>query len=104
MNIFKRIGLTLRMARRLGAFKRAIKGGMSIEQARSYSDSLYPPTTAESAYEENLRREQLRDEIFATARRLASDDKVDLSSLSTDQQMLYVDRAAVALGVRLTSN
>jgi hypothetical protein len=51
MNFFKRIWLRLRMARRLGAFVRAQKSGMSIEQARAYSDELYPPTAEESACE-----------------------------------------------------
>jgi hypothetical protein len=55
MNPFKKIWLTLRMARRLGAFKRAKAGGMSVDEARAYSDRLYPPTADEAAYEAELR-------------------------------------------------
>jgi hypothetical protein len=75
---------------------------MSPEEARKYSDRLYPPTPDENEYEENLRREELRDKIFEMARKLASDEKVNLSSLSPDQKMKYVERAAVILGVQLT--
>jgi hypothetical protein len=49
------------MARRVGAFKRAREHGMSIDQARAYSDQLYPPTDAERAYEEELRRREFED-------------------------------------------
>ena len=59
MNPLRKFWLMLRMSRRLGAFKRARRDGMSVEQARVYSDRLYPPTPAEAAYEEKLRREQL---------------------------------------------
>ena len=61
MNPLKKIWLNLRMARRLGAFKRARENGMSIEEARAYSDALYPPTAAEAAYEEFLRQKELRN-------------------------------------------
>jgi hypothetical protein len=56
MNFLKRAWLNLRMARRLGAYKRARENGMSIAEARAYSDRLYPPTPDEAAYEESLRK------------------------------------------------
>jgi hypothetical protein len=56
MNVFKKIWLKLRMSRRVGAFMRAREQGMSIEDARAYSDGLYPPTPDEAAYEESLRQ------------------------------------------------
>jgi hypothetical protein len=48
--------LKLRAARRLGAFNRARERGMSIEEARNYSDNLYPPTPDDIAYEQKLRQ------------------------------------------------
>ncbi len=67
MNPLKRLWLTLRISRRVGAFARAMKDGMSGEQARAYSDSLYPPTRAELAYEASLRFARLRKEVEASA-------------------------------------
>jgi len=58
MNIIKKAWLTLRISRRVGAFARAKKLGMSDQDARAYSDNLYPPTAEESAYEDELRRER----------------------------------------------
>ena len=49
--------LKLRAARRLGAFTRARERGMSIEEARNYSDNLYPPTPDDIAYEQKLRQD-----------------------------------------------
>jgi hypothetical protein len=60
MNALKKLWLTLRMSRRIGAFKRAMRAGMSVEQARAYSDNLYPPTREEAAYEESLRQKSRR--------------------------------------------
>jgi hypothetical protein len=48
MNPFKRLSRFLRISRRLGAFRRAMERGMSPEEARKYSDSLYPPTPDEN--------------------------------------------------------
>jgi hypothetical protein len=59
MNPLRRLWLFLRVSRRIGAFEQALKNGMSIEQARAYSDNRYPPTPDEAAYEENLRRKHL---------------------------------------------
>jgi hypothetical protein len=42
------------MARRIGAF-RAMEQGMSPEEARVYSDRLYPPTLDDIAIEHKLR-------------------------------------------------
>ncbi len=52
MNPLKKLWLTLWISRRVGAFVRAKKRGMSDEQARAYSDRLYPPKPDEAAYEE----------------------------------------------------
>lgn len=54
MGIFKRIGLALRMARRVGAFKRAMKAGLSADEARAYSDKQYPPTVEDTVYEHEM--------------------------------------------------
>jgi hypothetical protein len=55
VGLFKQATLSLRAAKRLGAFKRALRQGMSIDQARNYSDDLYPPTPDDIAYEQKLR-------------------------------------------------
>jgi hypothetical protein len=55
MNLFRETRLSLRAMQRLGAFKRARKQGMTIDQARNYSDGLHPPTPDDIAYEEKLR-------------------------------------------------
>lgn len=46
--------LRSRAAQRLGAFSRATKQGMSPEDARAYSDKLYPPTAEDLAFEGSL--------------------------------------------------
>jgi hypothetical protein len=56
----KELKLKMRAAKRIGAFARAQKQGMSIEQARAYSDNLYPPTADDLAYEEKLRNEEAK--------------------------------------------
>jgi hypothetical protein len=55
VHLFKEAKLSLRAARRLGAFKRARRQGMSIDQARNYSDIRHPPTPDDIAYEQKLR-------------------------------------------------
>jgi hypothetical protein len=47
-SVFNPLILRLRAARRLGAFSRALRQGMSTEQARIYSDGVYPPTPTTS--------------------------------------------------------
>jgi hypothetical protein len=54
--MFKVFRLKLKAAKRLGAFSRAFKGGASIEDARTHSDKLYPPTADDIDYEDRLRR------------------------------------------------
>ena len=61
VNLLKKAWLNLRIARRLGAFGRARKNGMSVEEARAYSDGLYPLTAEEAAYEEFLRQKEMRN-------------------------------------------
>ena len=60
MNVFKKIRLELRMARRVGEFKRARKAGMSVELARARSDKLLTPD--DRAYEEQLREKERQRE------------------------------------------
>jgi hypothetical protein len=55
MNFFRRTWVRIRLARRLGMFKKLRKLGMSAEEARLYSDSRFPPTAAEKEYEAELR-------------------------------------------------
>jgi hypothetical protein len=55
MNFFRRTRVRIRLARRLGMFKKLRKLGMSAEEARLYSDSRFPPTAAEKEYEAELR-------------------------------------------------
>lgn len=38
----------------MGAFKRGLAQGMSTEEARAFSDQLYPPTTGDLAYQREL--------------------------------------------------
>jgi hypothetical protein len=52
---FKELKLKMRAAKRLGAFVRASKQGMSSKHARAYSDNLYPPTAEDLEYEKKLR-------------------------------------------------
>ena len=55
MTIFGTLRLRSRAAQRLGAFSRATKQGMSPDDARAYSDKLYPPTAEDLAYEASLK-------------------------------------------------
>lgn len=59
----KNIWLSMRFARRVGAFKRARRRGMSKEQAYAYSDRLYPSTADDLAYQEERRFKHLIGEI-----------------------------------------
>lgn len=52
---FKELKLKMRAAKRVGAFTRAREQGMSPQQARAYSDNLYPPTAEDLEYEQKLR-------------------------------------------------
>jgi hypothetical protein len=56
MGLIKEVSLSMRAAKRLGAFSRAHEQGMLSEQARKYSENLYPPTPDDTAYEDKLRR------------------------------------------------
>jgi hypothetical protein len=48
--------LKARQAKRVGAFVRAKKIGMSDADARAHSDGLYPPTAEDIAYEEERQK------------------------------------------------
>jgi hypothetical protein len=56
VGLFGDAKLKLRMSKRVGAFVRARKQGMSAEEARAYSDNLYLPTEEDIAYEERVRQ------------------------------------------------
>ncbi len=56
MGLFKQLRMRVRVAKRLGAFSRASKQGMSVEEARFISDRLYPPTVEDIQYENQLRQ------------------------------------------------
>lgn len=63
-SLFKELRLKFRASKRLGAFSRACKQGMSIEEARAYSDQLYPPTAEDIAYEDGLRQNETGGSVF----------------------------------------
>jgi hypothetical protein len=52
---FNDLRLFVRATKRLGAFVRAERAGLAKEQARAYSDRLYPPTADDIAFEKRLR-------------------------------------------------
>lgn len=56
MGPLKELRLRIRAAKRIGAFSRACEQGMSVEQARAYSDQLYPPTAEDIEHESQLRQ------------------------------------------------
>ena len=62
MNVFKRIYLTCRMAKRIGLYKHGLKHGMSGVAARDYSDRMFPPTADDLAFEEAGRQKMLARE------------------------------------------
>ena len=51
MGFFRNIYLKMRLAKRVGAFARASKSGMTPDEARDYADRRYPPTAEDLAYE-----------------------------------------------------
>ena len=57
MGVLRDFWMRMRQAKRVGAFVRARKQGMSEAQARAYSDALYPPTPADIAFEAKCRLE-----------------------------------------------
>ena len=59
MGLLKEMRLKWRAAKRIGAFKIAREKGMSIEDARAYSDRRYPPTVEDIEYENQLRQRDL---------------------------------------------
>ena len=56
MDLLNRLKVKGRVAQRVGAFARAQDQGMSVEEARAYSNQLYPPTAEDIAYDERQRR------------------------------------------------
>lgn len=54
MHWLSKIRLFWRASKRLGAFNRALKNGATVEEARAYSDTLYPPNSADLEYEGRL--------------------------------------------------
>jgi hypothetical protein len=56
-SVFNPLMLRFRAARRLGAFSRALRQGMTDEQAHIYSDGLYPPTPDDIAFQQRLAEE-----------------------------------------------
>lgn len=56
-SVFNPLILRFRAARRLGAFSRALRQGMTDEQAHIYSDGLYPPTPDDIAFQQRLAKE-----------------------------------------------
>jgi hypothetical protein len=75
---FKEFRLKMRAAKRLGAFARAIEQGMSSEQARVYSDNLYPPTAEDLEYETQLRRKN--DPVWGRADTLVQSAEINAAS------------------------
>ncbi len=65
--MFKFLRLRLNAAKRLGAFKQAMKSGMSQEQARKASDQLYPPTAEDLEFEAALRNGSAKPLPLASA-------------------------------------
>ncbi len=63
MGFFGDFKLKMKMAKRVGAFSRARKQGMTVEEARAYADKLYPPTAEDIAYEERKRQEEGGEDI-----------------------------------------
>jgi hypothetical protein len=54
MNFLHRTWVRIRLARRLGMFRKLRKLGMTAEEARLYSDSRFPPTASEKEYQAQL--------------------------------------------------
>jgi len=66
MALFRDARLTLRASKRLGAFKRARGQGMSVADARTYSDRMYPPTAEDLAFEKRTSASQVFPWVSAT--------------------------------------
>jgi hypothetical protein len=64
VSLCKELKLKFRVFKRIGAFSRAREQGMSVEEARAYSDSLYPPTAEDIEYEERLQQGKRGASIF----------------------------------------
>lgn len=64
MGLLKELRLRFRATKRIGAFSHACKQGMSVEQARAYSDNLYPPTAEDIEYESQLRQGKPNVSVF----------------------------------------
>ncbi|MBR1155242.1 hypothetical protein [Bradyrhizobium sp. JYMT SZCCT0428] len=56
MNIFRKMLLNLRIALRARAFKQGRKMGMTVGEARAYTNEEHPLTPAEAAYEREMGR------------------------------------------------
>lgn len=54
MRWFRELSLCLRISRRVGAFGRAMRLGLTSEQARVYADDQYLPNQADLDYEAEL--------------------------------------------------
>lgn len=60
MGFFNELRLRHRMAKRLGAFHRARKQGMTVEEAHAYAHQVYPPTAEDLEYEARERAHETR--------------------------------------------
>lgn len=54
MNIFRKMWLHFRIAWRARTFKQARELGMTVEEARAYTNEDHPLTPAEAAYEREM--------------------------------------------------
>jgi hypothetical protein len=79
--LLRRLWLIFRQARRVGAFARARRAGLSERDARIYSDNLYPPTRADLEYERRCITKQIKRHVRGKEREL---DK--LTDLTEDQR------------------
>jgi hypothetical protein len=96
MSVFRDLRRFLRMSKRVGAYRRACESGLSCEQARAYSDQLYPPTADDLAYEASHRDGAARPIGIASL----------LALLYPLAAALYVSRSAplvVAVGYALAN-
>ncbi len=96
MSVFHDLRVRWKMMQRLGAYKRGRERGLADEQARAYSDEVYPPTADDLAYETSLRD--------GTARPLGAPSMLAL--LLPIAAAVYVGRSAtfvVAVGYALAN-
>jgi hypothetical protein len=54
MGFLMKLLLKMRFNKRLGAFVKARKQGMTTAEARAYANDLYPPTEEDLVYEEKI--------------------------------------------------